>query len=315
MFRALALSCLLATPALAQGWEGRGLEDGVWFIGSAIPPDGAFLFQCGGRSAQNLPFEQSDITEPKLTRPGQIMLSVEPALFAPAPDSVTGLSIVVDGTPFVLPPLRFSEFDGFYEVPLDINEPIFARLRAGTTAALDWNGNRIADDISLQGSATAIRTMTRACTAGWAALPRTVQNWNVETVTAEAARYCQGPAVVEMTYARIHDLDGDNHPDLILDMGAVTCTDADSWMQRGAGMCGASHCSNFVYLSRGLSDEPEEILAIGTRITATETGQVRINAGAGLSTCAAEGFEACECQFDPTSGTLEFLGFVPYDPT
>ena len=314
MLRTLAFACLCATAASAQGWEGRGFDDGVWFVGAAIPPDAPFLFQCGGRSARNLPLDQTDIADPLMTRANQIMLSVEPALFADPPDQVTGLSIIVDGTPFAVPTMEYSEFNGFYETPLDINDPVFARLRAGTTAALDWNGTWVARDISLRGSSDAIRTMAQACVAGWAALPRPLRDWSAITVIEEAGRYCNGRAKVDLQYVTIHDLDGDTHPDLILDMGAVECTEGESWMRRGAGMCGASHCSNFVYLSRSLSDEPEEILAIGTRVTTTEAGQIRINAGAGIGTCAAEGLDACEYQFDPTSGSLEYLGLVPYLP-
>lgn len=314
MLRLVALCLLFATPALAQTWQSRGLEDGVWFIGFAGPPSFDFIFQCGGRSAQNLPFENSDITEPKLTEPGQIMLSVNPSLFDGQPKDITDLALIIDGAAYPVPPLSYSEFDGFFETPLDVNDPIFAGLRGGTSAALVWDGTHITDDIPLIGSSAAIRTMSQVCVAGWAALPRTVQNWNSQTVIAEAARYCEGPAEVDMTYVRIQDLDGDNHPDLILDMAGVDCTETRDRLGWGAGHCGASHCSSFVYLSRGMADEPEAILAIGTRIVINDAGQVRINAGAGLSTCAAERFEACEYQFDPTSGTLEYLGLVPYEP-
>jgi len=311
---AILLTLLSAAPALAQTWLSRGLDDGVWFIGFAGPPSYDFIFQCGGRAAQNLPFENSDISEPKLTEPGQIMLSVSPALFDGQPDEITGLSLAVDGTPFPLAPLRYSEFDNFYEVPLDINDPVFARLRAGTTAGILWNGQWIARDISLSGSSDAIRTMAQACVTGWAALPRSAPVWSAQTILAEAARYCDGPAKVDFDYISIRDLDGDSHPDLILDMGAVECTEGESWERRGAGMCGASHCSNFVYLSQSPFDEPQEILSIGTRIVTDQAGQLRINGGGGLGQCSSEGFDACEYQFDPTSGTLEYLGLVPYNP-
>jgi hypothetical protein len=312
----LLLVSILATPAKSETWSASGFDDGVWFIGAALSPDFDFIFQCGGRSAQNLPFDPSDITEPKLTAPNQIMLSVEPGLFGtPQPDQITDLAIVIDGTPFAMSPLQFNAFDGFFEAPLHINNPVFARLRAGSQAGLLWNGDLVARDIPLTGSSNAIRTMAQACVAGWASQPRVIPDWNAQTVIAEAARYCNGPAKVDMTYTHIRDLDGDGHADLILDMGAVECTGLDFPMSRGAGMCGASHCSNFVYLSRGPLDEPDEILAIGTRIVTNDQGQLRIHGGGGLGQCAAAGFDACEYQFDPTSGTLEYLGLVAFDPT
>lgn len=314
MLRPLALLLLMATPAFSQSWVSRGLEDGVWFIGFAAPFNRDVIFQCGGRSAQNLPFTASTITEPQLTERNQIMLSVNSALITPFSEAVDGITIVVDGTDFPLPALHYSAFGNAYETPVHINDTLLARLQSGTTATLLRDGTRIAD-IPLTGSSNAIRTMTEACIAGWAALPRAIPAWTPELVQTEAERYCNGPATVNLTYAPIQDLDGDTLPDLLLDMGAVFCPQGEPWEQRGAGMCGASHCSNFVYLSQSPFDAPQEILAIGTRIVTTPAGQLRIHGGGGLAQCNSAGFDACEYQFDPSTGTLEYIGLVPYDPT
>ena len=311
--RALVLPAILAaTPVLADTWQSTGFDDGVWFIGSAVAPYSAFLFQCGGRSGQQFPFEQSDLTEPKLTRDNDIMISVDPSLFDTTEDVISNISVVIDGSPFLLPSLRFNEFDGFFEAPLDINDPIFARLRSGTFAGILWRGEWIARDIPLTGSSDAIQTMAQACVAGWAAQPRIPPNWTASTIAAEARRYCNGPATVNTEFVIAEDVDTDDIPDLILDMREIECTEGESWQRRGAGMCGASQCSIFVYLSTNPSAEPDEILGLGAQLRTGEGGQTLIAAGAAYSTCLEANLETCEYRFDPSGGTLDYLGLFPY---
>lgn len=299
----------LGLPAFAQSWSGTGFDDGVWFIGAAISANSEVILACGGRSAQNRPFEDSEYTEPTLTERDIINFALDPAPWGwPAAESLADIAIVIDGQSYSLPPLPFSDFDGAYAAGVDINDPIFAALRAGSSAAITQNGATI-QSFGLRGSSAAIRTMAQACVAGWANQPREPVVWSSATVREVAEDFCNGPAKVDFDWVTIQDLDGDGLQDLLLDIGAVECTEEEFPMSRGAGMCGASHCSQFVYLSMATTSEPEEFLSIGSRTFTDAEGRTIIAGSAGLGECQPVDPEnGCEYRFDPAGGTLDYLG-------
>lgn len=329
MLRWFCVCTFLTSPAVADAWSGQGFDDGVWFIGTAVSERSELMLDCGGRSARALAYEQSDVSEPSLTDPGTILLRIDPSLFgSPNVDALHGIAVNIDGTRHPLPPLNFSAFHGSYAAALDANHPVFADLGTGISARITQGGEPVAQ-IGLAGSFDAIQDMTQACAAGWASnapvspeaqfslvsaqtQPQTHNPWTADAVNQLAADFCQGPAVADMEFVVIEDLDADGITDLLLNMGDVSCTDTHDRLGWGAGYCGASQCSTFVYLSRAIAPEPEEIFSLGIGTHTTDDGRRLITGGASLTTCAREGYEACEYRFDPANGTLEFLGVFPY---
>ena len=288
-----------ATAALAQAWTVIREDDGVFFFAGAYPGnDAGFELHCGGPSPQNLPFTPRP--EPMITKPGQIMLSFTTEVLGPpamdAPRS--GIVLDVDGRGFALPGPLWNEFEGFFEQPLGMGDPLFAALRAGQRLRIVDNG-RVTADIPLTLASGTIRRMQAWCGDRWAGggvpAPAT-PGFSLADAQRIAETACSGPANIAPGGAVLARMDEDAAPDLVLDYGAITCLGQAFPMSRGAGFCGAALCSIQVYLTGGYraGTGPLEYLGMGATVRPGAHGRDEIVSVPALASCTALNLDPCQ---------------------
>ena len=308
MVRGGALAALLALApagaARAQDWVVNRYDDGSFFQGTLAPTGGpGFSVVCGERSARGLSPQQTGNMEPDITRPNafRLFLSPEDVGF---PAAEAGLSrddvlVVIGTTGYRFAYWTWNELYGSWETDLPADDPVFAAIAGQAAFELRFDGG--AQQVASRGFASGLEELRGYCRAMFAAVGRF---W------AGAAPAGPGPSMADLARRRIAagcgagvrdqagaiqtgEIDGDGHPDAVLDWRAVRCAGG---IERP--YCGASQCSAEVFLSSvtPLRGAPEDFLGLSLRLIPLSNGAMGLGLGGGWGDCERR-FGRGDCEF------------------
>lgn len=282
-----ALLCLFGSVASAQVWVPARSDDGHFIYHTARAGAGV-AFACYAPSQQGKSAWDVGAHEVEATPQGMIRLEFDLRLI-PATGQGTDrrgdVTLWVDQVGYRLPEMQYSDFDGYWGVPLHWDDALFAALR-GAGAIVLAPGNDPAWQLPVTGIAQALEAVRTGCAADWSAgQPARSATVSVPPqIPAHVTRGCGGAAPVPIDALQAGDLDRDGAPDFVLNWGAITCPGAVS-----RPFCGAANCSHDVFLSSRGYANPTAILGTGVDVVAYPDGRLALQRVGTFSLCGATG--------------------------
>ena len=170
-------------------WQGSGTDNGSLIFGSASLPEPGLRFACTAPSPQGVPLMQTGSQESHMTDPYEIYIRVyEPWFSWQDPWWQRGVTLTVDGVPYVLPDFQLNELQGS-AVFLNMAAPLVQALFEARSLVLT-TPEGVARDIPVAGLGAALDTGFRACVNRWVQtghpVPAALSRFNRPPVTMPA---------------------------------------------------------------------------------------------------------------------------------
>lgn len=334
----------LTGPANAQGWEYQEYrENGMFNFGISVK-DGLMSFSCFGRfpGLDPMILEGNNHTTPyNLELNFSQDTLIDGKMVPSGPMARTDIVMVSGGKGFRLPKVIYNELIGEWEVTLAFSDPLI--LEVLNSGGLEVRaGGRVLATLPTKGLAVGLAQAMVTCDAHWrqfgnrtpanvAPIIEALQGWSgivlplvslsqpvaistgpgsngavMAALIASTDQICESASAIDPTAITQGDFDGDGQVDLVLDWSGVSCLSGPNAGLFGGGYCGASHCSNHVFVSSrvAIGLPPVDFLAQGTALDPANPSDILI--GVGLGNCHYLGLEPDCLQRWRWSGT----GFV-----
>ena len=136
MQRLISALLLLLLPALAeaQGWQLQTHDDGSYFTGAILAPEGSQMtLLCGERSPRGMSPHTTGNTEPDITPTGAFRLYLSEAdIGAPDPERTprSDVMIVAGSTGYKLRSVKWDELFAVWYVDLVVDDALFSAMSA-----------------------------------------------------------------------------------------------------------------------------------------------------------------------------------------
>ncbi|WP_157960191.1 hypothetical protein [Albibacillus kandeliae] len=302
MQRLISALLLLLLPALAQaqGWQLQTHDDGSYFTGAIIAPEGSQMtLLCGERSPRGMSPHTTGNTEPDITPTGAFRLYLSEAdIGAPDPERTprSDVMIVAGSTGYKLRSVKWDELFAVWYVDLVVDDALFSAMSAVPVVELRSEaGTRRTPaagfDRAVRQLGQYCRSMFLAIGKSWDGRPDVTEGAMRQAAEASIELGCNGPADREPGYLQTGNIDGDGIEDAVLDWSRVTCLSGPP-----RPYCGASECTAGVFLSARyvLQPEPIEFLAMGPSLRPLTNGNMGISSAERATVCQERGLGACE---------------------
>ena len=289
MVRLIAfLLAVWASAVHAQVWQAQTV-DGGHFVFHTARAGVAVDLVCLAPSPQGRPAVEVEQHEIRPMAPGMTRLEIGADRAAVGNATVrSDVVLWADQTGYRLPALNFNEIDGVWQVDIAASDPLWTALgQAGSVILAP--GQEQAWQLPTAGLAAALTQLQSECAQAWSAAqsapapaPGTV------TIPAEVgARVSQGcgaPTPLPGEAVQAGDLDRDGSPDFVVNWDKIRCAGAFA-----RPFCGASNCSQMVFLSSRRFLNPVDFLGTSLTIVPHRTGTLALRLTGSFSLCGAQG--------------------------
>lgn len=267
-----------ASGLCAQTWTHGTSDSGNLVYAWATTKQGLTL-ACNGPSTGGLDAMSAGSHEDTRVPRNMLMIEIGPdRIPVGTAFQLNTIVIWLDQTGYQLPATNWNELTGVWEVMVPSSDPMIAALRRAKSLIIA-PGADVPWQFQTDGLATTMDQSLAVCEAAWSGSGTAPASTLTSTAHVDAVRICNGPYVAEpgaMTEALI---DQDAVPDLVVKWEAISCPG-----QALRPLCGASHCSVWVYLStRGAVYD--SMLAQGVELTPLSNGRTGLTLFGRFDSC------------------------------
>lgn len=199
---------------------------------------------------------------------------------------INNLVLWLDQTGYRLPATNWNELNGVWEVMISTSDPLVSAMRTASSLILA-PGSDTPWQFQTDGLANTLDQALSLCEAAWSGrAPAGAPNLT-SAAHIDAVRVCGGPYVASPGAITEVLVDQDDVADVVVKWEAMSCTG-----QNRRPLCGASHCSVWVYLStRGAAYD--NLLAQGVSFIQLSNGRTGLSLVGRFDSCGANSL-GCE---------------------
>lgn len=298
---------LCPAPLAAQSWTADLSDDGGYAGAFVSYPGVGFGFNCAARSIQNKPLMDTMWFESSVAPPYQYQLTMTDQLIPTDPWERSDIILFVNETGYRLPKVQWNEMDGGWQVDLTMTDTAIRALQNASRVVLQV-GTQAAWEVPVVGLGAALEKARQFCAATWVATgypapagfgaltgaapsapaapvpsPQGVFQLPAQ-IQAHADKQCQGLATISPNALQAGDLDGDGHPDVVVNWRDVACAG-----QSFNTFCGAANCSIEVFMSSRGYGNPIQMLGTSVGIGPHRTGRLALGISGTYGLCGENG--------------------------